>query len=39
LNGLRDKVRRVKMVNGQPVPVFEIKYTYYSDNDLPAPEH
>jgi len=39
LSGLRDKVRRVKVVNGVPVPLFEIKNIYCSDNDLPAPEH
>jgi hypothetical protein len=39
LNGMTDKVQRFKISNGQRIPLFEIKNTYYSDNDLPAPEH
>jgi len=39
LNGMRDKVQRVKISNGQRIPVFEIKNSYYTDNVLPAPEH
>ncbi len=38
LNGMQDKVERSKMVNGKRVPVFAIKNTYYSVDDLPTPE-
>lgn len=39
LIGMPDKVQRFTIAGGQRIPLFEIKNTYYSDNDLPAPEH
>ncbi|MEJ8842428.1 hypothetical protein WG954_08535 [Lacibacter sp. H375] len=35
-NGLPDKTRRYKIVNGKKVLYFEIENTYHSTNDLPA---
>jgi hypothetical protein len=39
LNGMPDKIQRFKFTNGLQTALFEIKNEYYSDTDLPAPEH